>query len=111
MEGRCGKVERVYIRGGEGSEGGGWGWKGRGRGGEGSGEGGGGGGGGVWRYERSMNNARRNKTISLRIVNLTFTAWQNILLDQPALPGNVRLAFVAFIQIFLYMGELGNMYT
>ena len=25
MEGRCGKVERVYIRGGEGSEGGGWG--------------------------------------------------------------------------------------
>ena len=71
MEGRCGKVERVYIGGGEGSEGGGWGWKGRGRGGEGGGEGGGGGGGGVWRYERSMNNARRNKTISLRIVNLT----------------------------------------
>ena len=66
MGGRCGKVER--IGGGEGSEGGGWGWKGRGRGG---GEGGGGGGGGVWRYERSINNARRNKTISLRISELS----------------------------------------
>jgi len=111
MEGRCGKVERVYIGCGEGSEGGGWGWKGRGRGGGGGGEGGGGGGGGVWRYERSMNNGRRNKTVSLRISELNFHCLAKYFAQSPSSPRQRPSSFCCFHSIFLCMGEPGNMYT